>query len=137
MSSVGRKLSLHSENEAWKTSKEPSLTRRSLGAAAIVFGLPVLLHAFAFACNDVAGCPVPSLLDPRNLTWETLRAETGWPENGIWDLASWEATGLVLAYYLVSLVLYRILPAQEVRGTKLKHHDRALTYRFNGEAACR
>ncbi|PGH26820.1 hypothetical protein AJ80_01397 [Polytolypa hystricis UAMH7299] len=102
-----------------------------LGAAAITFGLPVLLNAFAFTCNDVAGCPVPSLLSPRSLTWEKLKAEIPWPQDGIWGLASWEVTGVLLGYYLLSLILYRVLPAQEVHGTKLVQHGRPLKYRFN------
>ncbi|KAB8215323.1 ergosterol biosynthesis ERG4/ERG24 [Aspergillus novoparasiticus] len=102
-----------------------------LGAAAITVGLPILLYVFAFTCNDVTGCPVPSLLSPRTLSWGRLKSEIGWPLEGIWDLCSWEVTGMVLTYYLLSMFLWKILPAQEVRGTKLVQHDRPLTYRFN------
>ncbi|ORY61234.1 putative C-14 sterol reductase [Pseudomassariella vexata] len=105
------------------------------GATIIVFGLPVLLYFFNFGCNDVAGCPVPSLLDPRNLNWETLRSEMRWRKGGIWDLGSWEVTGVVLAYYALSMILYRIFPAQEVRGTKLVQHGRPLMYRLNAFSA--
>ena len=105
----------------------------SLGAAAITVGLPVLLYFFAFACNDVAGCPVPSLLNPRTLSWEKLRSEIRWPEGGIRDLGSWEVTGVVLAYYLFSMFLWRALPAQEVHGTKLVQNGRPLKYRLNGK----
>ncbi|KAL9126999.1 MAG: hypothetical protein Q9175_007819 [Cornicularia normoerica] len=101
------------------------------GAAAITLGLPVLLYFFTFTCNDVAGCPVPSLLNPRTLSWEKLRSETGWPQGGIWDLCSWEVTGAVLAYYLFSMILYVALPAQEVHGTKLVQNARSLKYRLN------
>ena len=38
----------------------------------------------------------------------------------------------MLAYYLLSLVLYRVLPAQEVYGTKLRESGKPLKYRFNG-----
>lgn len=107
----------------------------SFGAAAITLGLPVLLYLFNFACNDVAGCPVPSLLNPRTLSWDKLSPEIGWPEAGIWDLASWEVTGVVLAYYLFSMILYIVLPAQEVHGTKLVQNGRPLKYRFNGKHA--
>lgn len=102
-----------------------------MGAAAITVGLPILLYVFAFTCNDVTGCPVPSLLSPRTLSWGRLKSEIGWPLGGIWGLYSWEVTGVVLAYYLLSMFLWKILPAQEVRGTKLVQHDRPLTYRFN------
>lgn len=102
-----------------------------LGAAGIILGLPVLLQVFTFACNDVSGCPVPSLLSPSTLNWDKLKSEVGWPEEGIWGLGSWEATGVVLAYYFFSMTLYRVLPAQEVLGTKLKQHGKPLQYRFN------
>ncbi|EEQ29214.1 erg24, C-14 sterol reductase [Microsporum canis] len=101
------------------------------GAAAITFGLPVLLLFFAFGCNDVTGCPVPSVLYPSNFTWDQFKLESGWPAGGIWDLFSWNVTGVMLAYYLVSLILWKFLPAQEIKGTKLVHHGKPLDYRFN------
>ncbi|KAI0106151.1 ERG4/ERG24 ergosterol biosynthesis protein [Hypoxylon sp. NC0597] len=101
-----------------------------LGTAGITFGLPVLCYIFAFACNDVSGCPAPSLLNPKNLSIDQLKAEVGWPENGIWGLASWEATGWTVAYYFFSALLYRLLPATEVEGTELSTGGR-LKYRFN------
>ncbi|KAF5863648.1 erg24, C-14 sterol reductase [Aspergillus alliaceus] len=102
-----------------------------LGAGAITLGLPILLYFFVFACNDITGCPAPSLLNPRTLSWEMLRLEIGWPNGAIWELGSWQVTGLVLAYYLLSMILWRILPAHETHGTKLVQHGRPLTYRFN------
>ncbi|KUI70250.1 Delta(14)-sterol reductase [Cytospora mali] len=102
-----------------------------IGAAAIVFGLPILLNVWYFACNDVSGCPAPALLHPSTLTWDNLKAQTPWPSKGISDFANWEATGWTLAYYLLSLILYRVLPANEVYGTKLRESDRPLLYRFN------
>ncbi|WYZ45073.1 hypothetical protein EsH8_VIII_000389 [Colletotrichum jinshuiense] len=101
------------------------------GAAAIVFGLPVLMNVFFLACNDVSGCPAPALLDLRTLTWEKLKTQIPWPQDGIWGFVSWNVTGWVLAYYLVSLVLYRVLPAHEVYGSKLLESGRPLKYRFN------
>ncbi|GAA83605.1 hypothetical protein ASPFODRAFT_55985 [Aspergillus luchuensis CBS 106.47] len=102
-----------------------------LGATAITIGLPLLLTFFAFGCNDVSGCPVPSLLSPRTFTWEKWAAETGWPEGGIWALFDWKVTVAVLAYYVFVLLLWRLLPAQKVHGTKLVHHGRPLEYRMN------
>lgn len=87
----------------------------SIGAAGIVFGLPVLMNVMYLGCNDVSGCPAPALLELRSLTWHTLKAQIPWPEDGIWGFASWKVTGWVLAYYLLSLVLYRVLPATERR----------------------
>lgn len=103
-----------------------------IGAAGIVLGLPILLNVWYFACNDVSGCPAPALLQPKTLTWESLRSQIPWPEQGIRGFSSWEATGWVTAYYLLSLVLYRVLPAEEVHGTKLRESGRPLLYRFNG-----
>lgn len=107
-----------------------------LGAAAIVLGLPILLNVWYFACNDVAGCPAPALLQPKTLTWESLKSQMPWPEEGILGFTSWEATGWVSAYYLLSLVLYRVLPAEEVYGSKLRESGRPLLYRFNGLWCC-
>ncbi|OLN87043.1 Delta(14)-sterol reductase 1 [Colletotrichum chlorophyti] len=105
------------------------------GAAAIVFGLPVLLWTFFFVCNDKTGCPAPATLSPRTLTLEKLKAETPWPADGIWGFCSWEAIGWSLAYYFLSLVLYRILPAEEPLGTKLRQSGLPLKYRFNAFSA--
>jgi hypothetical protein len=102
------------------------------GAAAISFGLPILLYAFTFACNDVSGCPAPSLLSPKTLDLDTLKREVGWPADGIWGLASWKATGWTLAYYLFNAILYRVLPAVETEGTRLSSGGK-LKYRFNGK----
>lgn len=104
----------------------------SLGAAAIVVGLPALLYFFTFACNDIAGCPVPSLLSPSTFTLEKFASEIGWPEDGVFGLCSWGVFGWVLVYYMLSMILWKVLPAQEVNGTKLVQHDRPLTYRLNG-----
>lgn len=111
-----------------------ALRTNSPGATAIVFGLPVLLWVFFFACNDVTGCPVPSLLSPRTLTWDKLKSEIPWPADGLRGFVSWEATAWLLAYYFLSLLLHVALPAQEVLGTKLKESGRPLKYRFNGKS---
>ncbi|EMD00640.1 hypothetical protein BAUCODRAFT_62052 [Baudoinia panamericana UAMH 10762] len=114
----------------------------ALGAFVISFGLPILCWAFAFLCNDVSGCPAPSLLSPRKLFaspsfsshtgWQhaidTLKKETGWP--GFAGLINAEAAIGTLAWYGLSLFLYVLLPAEEVKGTELRTGGR-LTYRFN------
>lgn len=83
-----------------------------------------------FVCNDIYGCPIPSALDPKTLTLEKIKTETGWPGwNGIVSL---EATGWVLGYYFLSLVLHRFLPGQIVEGTELAIGGR-LKYKFNSE----
>ncbi|KAK6077412.1 Delta(14)-sterol reductase [Seiridium cupressi] len=105
-----------------------------IGAFGIVVGLPILQYLYAFGCNDIAGCPIPSLLDPKNLSLETLKAEAGWPAEGILGLCSWDAFGWTLAYYFLNLVLYRVLPGQEVEGTELASGGK-LKYKFNGLAS--
>lgn len=102
----------------------------SPGAFGISFGLPLLVYVFTFVCNDISGCPAPSLLSPRSLSLDQLKVEVGWPQTGISGLASWKATGAVLAYYALNLILYRVLPATEVDGTVLSSGGR-LKYRFN------
>ncbi|KAJ1334993.1 Delta14-sterol reductase [Microdochium nivale] len=101
-----------------------------IGTSLITFGLPVLCYIFAFGCNDVSGCPAPALLNFPKIDLQQLKAEVGWPQNGFWGLASWEATGWTLAYYLFSGLLYRFLPATEIQGTTLSTGGK-LNYRFN------
>ena len=101
-----------------------------MGAFGITAGLPLLCYVFAFVCNDVSGCPAPSLLSPSTLSLDGLKQEVGWPSEGFWGLASWKATSGVLAYYLLSAILYRVLPAEEVDGTVLECEGR-LKYRLN------
>ncbi|OBT51657.1 hypothetical protein VE04_08488, partial [Pseudogymnoascus sp. 24MN13] len=98
------------------------------GAFAISFLLPIVVYITNFVCNDIYGCPIPSVLDPKTLTWDKIKTETGWPGwNGIVSL---EATGWVLGYYFLSLVLHRFLPGQIVEGTELAIGGR-LKYKFN------
>lgn len=81
-----------------------------------------------FLCNDIYGCPVPSALSPKTLTLEKLKEETGWP--GFAGLASFRVTGWVLSWYLLSLVLWRVLPGQVLEGTELASGGK-LKYKFN------
>ncbi len=97
-----------------------------------MFGLPVLVYAFFFACNDTSGCPAPGLLSPRNLTWDALKTQIPWPEDGLAGFITLEAAGWTFAYYLLSLVLFRVLPSQKVLGAKLRESGRPLDYSFNG-----
>lgn len=102
----------------------------SPGAFAISFGLPIAIYAFTFLCNDISGCPVPSILAPSKLTIERLKQDAGWPTNGISGLASWDASAKVLGYYLLSLVLHRVLPGEEKQGVELTSGG-SLKYKFN------
>lgn len=94
------------------------------------FGLPILLYLFTFACNDVSGCPAPSLLSPKTIDLEQLKREVGWPADGIMGLGSWRVTGWTLAYYFFNAVLYRVLPATVADGVELSSGGR-LKYRMN------
>lgn len=89
------------------------------------------MNVLYFGCNDISGCPAPALLHPSTLSWEKLRSQIPWPENGLRGFLSWEAVGWLTAYYMLSLILYRVLPAQEVWGTKLRESGKPLKYRFN------
>ena len=91
----------------------------------------------------MTGCPAPSLTSPSKLftpsalstqtPWQhaldVLARETGWP--GFTGLISVQAVLGTLAWYALSLVLFVVLPAQEVEGTVLATGGR-LKYRFNG-----
>ncbi|KAF7715158.1 Ergosterol biosynthesis ERG4/ERG24 family protein [Penicillium ucsense] len=101
-----------------------------LGAFGIVFGLPLLVYTFTFVCNDVTGCPAPSLLRPSTLTLDQLKREVGWPKEGITGLYDTEVTLWVLSYYAFSLFLQVILPGQEADGVALACGGR-LKYKFN------
>src|SRR6478735_12672786 len=106
------------------------LTTFRPGAFAISFFLPILCYAFTFLCNDISGCPAPSLLHPSTLDFEQLKKEVGWP--GFSGLITWNAVLGNFAYYLLSLALYAFLPAEEPEGTELRTGGR-LKYRFNGK----
>ena len=100
------------------------------GAFAITFGLPILVYASAFFCNDVSGCPAPALLHPKQLTWSKLKTQIPWPEEGIKGLASVEVTLWVSAYYFLSLFLQLVLPGDHVEGLQLNCGGRHM-YKFN------
>jgi delta14-sterol reductase len=61
-----------------------------------------------------------------------LKQEVGWPANGIWGLASWDVSAKVLGYYLLSLVLFRVLPGDHTEGVELASGGR-LKYKFNSK----
>ncbi|CVL13601.1 hypothetical protein LB506_012672 [Fusarium annulatum] len=100
------------------------------GAFVISFFLPILVYVFNFVCNDISGCPAPSLLHPKTLSLDALKHEVGWPSNGVAGLVSWKGTAAVIGYNVLSLILYRVLPAVEVEGTELRSGGK-LKYRFN------
>ena len=103
-----------------------------LGAFATSFGLPLVIYLATFLCNDISGCPVPSVLHPSSLSIAKLKEEIGWP--GVQGLASTKVAVWVLGYYLLSLVLQIALPGVVTEGVEL-HTGGRLRYKFNGEAA--
>jgi delta14-sterol reductase len=60
---------------------------------------------------------------------EQLKREVGW--TGFGALLNWQGLAGTLGYYLLSLTLYAVLPAEEVNGVALKSGQK-LKYRFNG-----
>jgi delta14-sterol reductase len=107
------------------------LTFNSLGAFVFIFGLSTLIYSLTFLCNDVSGCPAPSLLNPATLSLDKLKEEVGWPQEGLKAFFDIRVTLWVLSYYLLSLVLYVFLPGEVVEGTELACKGR-LRYKFNG-----
>lgn len=107
------------------------LTFNSLGAFVFIFGLSTLIYSFTFLCNDVSGCPAPSLLNPSTLSLDKLREEVGWPQEGLKAFFDIRVALWVLSYYLLSLVLYVFLPGEVVEGTELACKGR-LRYKLNG-----
>jgi hypothetical protein len=110
----------------------------------VVFLAP-LTYLFAFVCNDISGCPAPSLLHPQKLFtapllstksgWQhgtdVLKQEVGWP--GWTGLINIEATIATLGWYGLSVALWALLPAYEIEGTELRTGGR-LKYRMNGRS---
>jgi delta14-sterol reductase len=64
------------------------------------------------------------------LTLEKLKEEVGWPADGILGLVNFKVTAVVLGYYLFSLILYRVLPGEEVEGIPTPSGAK-LKYKFN------
>ena len=90
-----------------------------------------MVYLGALFVNDVSGCPPPSLLHPKGFTLKTLKAETGWPSNGVLGLFSVKATLATLTYYLVLLLMLKVLPGVECQGPELKIGGK-LWYKLNG-----
>ncbi|EON63431.1 hypothetical protein W97_02658 [Coniosporium apollinis CBS 100218] len=103
-----------------------------IGAAAISFGVPLACYLFVFLCNDVSGCPAPSVLHPTSLTLGQLKRDVGW--QGFSHLLNTKAVVATIGYYAFSLVLNALLPAQEAEGVELRSGGR-LKYRMNAFAS--
>lgn len=98
-----------------------------------MFGLPILVYVFTFVCNDVSGCPAPSLLNPSTLSIDQLKREVGWPKEGVAGLFDLDVTLWILSYYAFSLFLQISLPGQVLEGVPLACGGRH-KYKFNGMA---
>jgi Delta14-sterol reductase len=64
------------------------------------------------------------------MTWDKLKAQTPWPENGWIGLFDPKAIGWTLAYHGLLLAMQLLLPGTEVQGTVLRTGGRH-TYKFN------
>ncbi|KAF2006202.1 sterol C-14 reductase-like protein [Amniculicola lignicola CBS 123094] len=98
------------------------------GAFLISFGLPLFCYVLTFFCNDLSGCPAPSLLHPTTLSLDQLKKEIGW--TGVSGVLNTQAFLGTLGFYFLSLALYAFLPAEEAEGTELRTGGK-LKYRFN------
>ena len=96
----------------------------------ITFGLPIVVYLSIFLCNDVSGCPAPSLLNLKTLSWAKLKAEIPLLGGGLTSLLDVKVTGWVLAYYALCLALQLLLPGVESTGVKLDNGARH-KYKFN------
>jgi delta14-sterol reductase len=92
------------------------------------------VYVLTFFCNDISGCPAPSLLHPTSLDLDQLKKEVGW--TGFGGLLNWQAFVGTLSYYVLSLTLYAALPAEKVDGVPMTSGQR-LKYRFNGKFSSR
>jgi delta14-sterol reductase len=107
----------------------PRLTALSPGAFIISFFLPLVCYALTLFCNDISGCPTPSLLHPSTFDLNQFKKEIGW--TGFSGLINTKAALGTFGYYFLSLALHAFLPAENVDGTELKTGGK-LKYRFNG-----
>jgi hypothetical protein len=62
-----------------------------------------------------------------------LKREVGWPAEGVRGLFNWQSLFAYTGYLLVNAILYRLLPAVQVKGTVLPSGGR-LDYRLNSKS---
>jgi hypothetical protein len=89
------------------------------GPALIVVALPVVVAGLVFACNPV-GCL---------RLWPSLEVP-GFPPGT--HLYEHEAMLAVLGWFLLILLLHKLLPGQTLQGVKLPSSGR-LSYKLNGK----
>lgn len=92
--------------------------------------LPLACYLTTFLCNDISGCPIPTILHPSTFTWQKFQAEAGWPKDGIYGLTNLTAFTWVLGYYALSVLMQVGLPGEEKEGVELQSGGR-LRYKFN------
>lgn len=99
-----------------------------IGVGILTVLLPPLVYAFNLLCNDVSGCPAPSLLHPSTLTLDALKKDIGW--HGWPTIFNTNALLAAVGWIGWDLLCHTILPAQQVEGSELQSGGR-LRYRFN------
>jgi len=85
-----------------------------IGAFAVSFGVPFLLYALFFACNETNGCP-PSDVQVLHNFVQSVQTLEWW--KGLWDT---EATLIYIGWYSFCIVAWYILPGDWIEGVKLR-----------------
>ena len=100
----------------------------SIGVSVLTTALPVVCYALTLFCNDISGCPVPSLLHPSTFSWERLKEDVGY--QGISTFFNFKSLAAVIGWFTFNLIQEAFLPAPIVEGTKLVSGGK-LKYRMN------
>ena len=96
------------------------------GALAISLGVPFLIYALYFGCNETSGgCIPPVELTLANLQYAFTHA-SWWTQ--LWDT---EATMLYLAWYAFTVVSWLMLPGDWVEGVTMRTGEKK-KYKING-----
>lgn len=97
-----------------------------IGAFGCIVGLPVVIYALYFVCNEERCVSMQSPLD--ETFWASVRASL--PQS-LTDLVSREAVYMYLGWMALHVLLERILPGESVEGVELPNKTR-LSYTMSG-----
>lgn len=93
-------------------------------------GLPACAYFMLLACNDISGCPAPSLLHPSTFTLDKFARDINW--RGPSTIFKWEAMLATVGYHLLIVLLHGIMPYTEAYGLELQKGGR-IKYRMNSK----